>query len=85
MKERFIASCLVFAINMMGSHHVVADAALDGLFGIPIGGVYQLKNSNGTISDNIPKKKGLGTREGFGNGIHYYFQLQCWQKECFHC
>lgn len=52
----------------------------DKLFGITLGGVYDIGNPDMNDFGNIPVKKATGTNRFLGNGIHYYFQPKAEQK-----
>jgi hypothetical protein len=46
------------------------------LFGIALGGIYDLGNPEVNDLGNMPVKKFTGMNRFLGNGIHYYFQLK---------
>lgn len=49
------------------------------LFGIALGGIYNLGNEDGDAG-NLPVKKFAGMNKFLGQGVHYYFQPQVESK-----
>lgn len=71
IKKISLAALLLISLQSLAEE---TRGVPEKLFGITLGGIYDLGNPEASNFGNMPIKKFAGMNRFLGNGIHYYFQ-----------